>query len=133
VHRGEQTQLLRGRLRVRSTLIKARTSSINTVRGLLRSFGYRLPRAEAEYFIARLQGLDLPPEVAAMVRPLLTLVTELSRQIKALDKEVHQACRQFPAAARLQGIPGVGPVVSLAYLLCLEEPHRFKRSRDTAS
>jgi hypothetical protein len=35
-------------LRVRRTLVNSRTACLNTARGLLRSFGYRLPGQKPE-------------------------------------------------------------------------------------
>ena len=41
--------------------------------------------------------------------------------------------REIPAVERLQQIPGVGPITSLYFVLSIDDPHRFRRSRDVAA
>lgn len=129
-HRSEQTMLVRARLRSRSAIVKARTTSINTVRGLLRSFGYKVARCAAENFTSVLRRMELTEEVTEMVKPLITNIDQLTGAILSLDHEIEQICRVYSETQRLQSIPGVGPIVSLSFMLCLEDATRFKRSRE---
>lgn len=39
----------------------------------------------------------------------------------------HEACRRFMA------IPGVGPVTALSFVTAIDDPQRFRRSRDVAA
>lgn len=128
--REEATQRGRGLLRVRHTRVKARTASVNTVRGLLRSFGYTLPAGGVGQVAERVAAAGLPAELAAMVAPLGALVTHLTTQLAALEAEVEALGATHPAVALLQEIPGVGPLVALAFVLCVEDPQRFARARD---
>jgi hypothetical protein len=54
-HRSEEAQLLRGNLKVRSAMVEARTKWINTVRGLLRSFGYKVGGKAPQTFVDRVE------------------------------------------------------------------------------
>jgi len=40
------------------------------------------------------------------------------------------ALDHYPETRLLRNVPGVGPVTSLAYILTLEDPHRFRKSRE---
>ena len=133
VHRSEETQRLRGMLRVRRILVTNRTACMNTARGLLRSFGYRLPGGKAERLARGLTTGTVPEELCALAAPLIATALELDERIGILDGEVVEAGRSFPEVERLQQVPGIGPLVALAYVLCIEDPSRFRTSRDVAS
>ncbi len=130
--RSELSQRQRGQLRVRRALVEARAGFIVTVRGLLRSFGARVASCRSDRFVARCRATAVPPELAQVVAPLLTAIADLDVRIAAMDSVVEEVGQLYPAVASFQAIPGVGPVVALAFLLSLEDPTRFRRSRDVA-
>lgn len=129
-HRSELTQHNRGVLRVRRTLVNARTACLNTTRGLLRSLGYRLPAKSAKRLAEALADDSIPEELVGMVAPLVTTALELDEKIQAMDEAILEVGQQYPEVERLKTIPGVGPLVALAFVLCIEDPRRFKKSRD---
>lgn len=131
-HRSAETQRQRGVLRARRTLVNARTACTNTARGILRSFGYRTPSRRPDRIAESLAGERIPEELVAVVAPLVQVGCELDERIAALDDEVEAMGRAYPEVALLRGVPGVGPLVALSFVLCLEDPHRFARSRDVA-
>jgi transposase len=65
-HRSEETQRLRGMLRVRRTLVNSRTACLNTARGLLRSFGYRVPGQRPERLARALTTGKVPEELCVI-------------------------------------------------------------------
>lgn len=132
-HRSEETQRLRGMLRVRRTLVNNRTACLNTARGLLRSFGYRTPGQRPERLARALTTGKVPEALCGLVAPLVVTALELDEKVGALDSEVIEAGRAFPEVARFQRVPGIGPLVALSYVLCLEDPNRFPSSRDIPS
>jgi transposase len=131
-HRSAETQRRRGVLRGRRTLVNARTACVNTARGILRSFGYRTPSKKATRLAETLAGDQIPEDLVAVVAPLVQLGCELDETIAALDEEVETMGRAYPEVALLRSVPGVGPLVALSFVLCIEDPHRFARSRDIA-
>ncbi len=47
-----------------------------------------------------------------------------------MDKHIEALIRdQYPEAKVLQQVPGVGPLISLSFILAIGDPHRFKQSR----
>ena len=132
-HRSEETQRLRGMLRVRRTLVNTRTACLNTARGLLRSFGYRVPGQRPERLARALTTGKVPEELCGLVAPLVATALELDEKVQALDGEVADVGRSFPEVARFQQVPGIGPLVALSYVLCIEDPSRFRTSRDIPS
>ena len=132
-HRSEETQRLRGMLRVRRTLVNGRTACLNTARGLLRSFGYRVPGQRPERLARALTTGKVPDELCGLVAPLVATALELDEKIQTLDGEVADVGQSFPEVARFQQVPGIGPLVALSYVLCIEDPSRFRNSRDIPS
>ena len=131
--RSEDGQRLRGRLRVRAALVKSRTALINTVRGLLRSHGYRVGSSTSVRFVERFADAKIPQEMRQMLDPLLEALVTLNTQILDLETELKQLTREDELMTRLQSIPGVGPLVSLAFVGWMDRPDRFKDSRDVGA
>lgn len=125
-HRSQEAQRHLMVLRVRSAVVATRTKLINTVRCSVKSFGERLPSCSAASFHKQ---AELPVELRAALAPLLEIIGDLTEKIRAYDKQIESLCAQYGATELLQGVKGVGPQVSLAFILTLEFHERFKDSR----
>jgi transposase len=66
-------------------------------------------------------------------KDLLFLLEELNKRIEPLDEAVLKAAEENPEARRLMTHPGVGPVVSLFYVLTIGDWQRFPRGKQVAS
>lgn len=129
-HRSEATQCDLAALRSRDAVVRSRTLLINAVRGISKSQGHRLSSCSAECFAQRMVE-EIVPELSAALSPMLETIAQLTEQIRAYDLWIRQQVEQaYPAATCLQQVPGVGPVTSLAFILTLERPQRFAKSRD---
>ncbi len=133
VHRSEEAQLLRSRLTVRRALVQARTGWINTVRGLLRAFGYTVPGRNAGGFDRRVSQLSLPREMREAIAPLLGQLDQVSGEIKRCDEELERLAAGMPEVAHLQSIPGVGLLTALYFVLTIDDPTRFRCGRQVAA
>ena len=80
-----------------------------------------------------LEKLVLEPWTARRRDDLLDLLDTLDRHCQSLDVAVKQAAEAQPEARRLMSHPGVGPVISLAFLLTVGKAERFERSRQLVS
>jgi transposase len=133
VHRGESAQRDLVLLRSRDGLVRARSQLINQVRGFAKSLGTRLPASSAEGFpksVRPVAGTELFPGVETM----LAMVEQLTAEIRRLDREVERLCRErYPETRLLRQVKGVGPITALAFVLTLEDPHRFAHSRSVGS
>jgi transposase len=114
----------------RRSLVESRTKLINRCRGLVKSWGGRLPKCDAEYF-ARRMGPYIPAELEVAVAPLLQTIALLTAQIKEFDTQIEAlAAGKYGEATRhMREVLGIGPITSLAYVLTIREPGRFRRSR----
>jgi transposase len=129
-HRSEQAQMHLMVLRVRAALVEARTRLVNTARGLAKSVGERLPTCDPDQLgVERMKELPAPLQQA--LRPVLQEVESLTEKIHASDVALEQIARtEYPETALLRQVSGVGPLIALTFVLTLEDPHRFHKSRD---
>jgi len=117
-------------VRVRDSLVESRTKLISTVRGMVKTMGARLPGCSSVSF-SRKSADQIPHQVQETLQPLLRLIQTLSEEIKSYDQRIEKlASEKYMHTKLLRQVNGVGPVTSLAYVLTLETPLRFKRSRD---
>ena len=70
---------------------------------------------------------------AAALDPLLETLHELSQRIEALDKDLLELAKFDELPLRLQTVPGVGPIVCLAFIAWMDRPERFGDSRDVGA
>lgn len=132
-HRSEKAQQDLLTVRVRAALVEARTALVNTARGLAKSLGERLPSCDAATLgPARLEAL--PEHLRAPLRPLLEEVAALSARIQELDQTLEQIARsEYPETQLLRQVSGVGPLIALTFILTIDDPARFQKSRDVGA
>ncbi len=117
-------------LRARDALVKSRTELINSVRGLVKSMGARVTGCSSVAFSQK-AAAEIPEEVQETLQPLLRLIAALNDEIKTFDQRIEKlAADKYMHTQLLRQVSGVGPVTALAYVLTLETPLRFARSRD---
>lgn len=128
-HRGATAQADLALLHARDALVRNRTRLINHVRGAVKSLGARLPGCSAAAFAQR-AAAHLPAELAPALEPLLAESARLTALIRGYDRRIEALCaKRYPVTARLRQVRGVGPLTALAFVLTLEDPARFARSR----
>jgi transposase len=129
-HRGVEAREDLILLRARDALVRSRTKLINCVRGLVKSIGDRVPKCSAESFHNHAERA-LPESIRETLFPLVKQIAGLTAQIKEFDcKVAKMANKEYPETALLQQVKGVGDLTSLAYVLTLEKPDRFSKSRE---
>jgi transposase len=104
---------------------------VNAARGLVKSFGERLPKCEADS-LRESHAAELEPAIRAHTERLLRVARQLTEEIAMCDAELEKlsAERYGEETRRLKQVWGVGPITSLAYVLTLDDASRFKHSRD---
>ena len=117
-------------VRVRDSLVESRTRLISTVRGMVKTMGARLAGCSSVSFSDKAAD-QIPHEVRETLQPILRMIQTLSEEIKSYEKRIEKlGSEKYMDTKLLRQVNGVGPVTSLAYVLTLETPQRFKRSRD---
>jgi transposase len=129
-HRSPQAQAHLAVLRSRDALVRSRTLLINHARDIVKSTGARLPSCSANSFACKVAA-DIPDPLRPALDPILEIIASLTQQIKSYDQKVETLCSEiYPETKLLRAVSGVGPLTSLGYILTLEHPDRFHKSRD---
>ena len=132
-HRGLTTQRHRAVLTARQQLVRTRTALVSHCRSTVKIFGERLPSCTTKAF-HRVAPAHVPEHLLCVLAPVFAVLELLTDQIRRIDGQVDRLCREvYPETERLTQVPGVGPLSALCYVLTLEDPSRFARSRDVGA
>jgi transposase len=124
---------VRQQLIVRDLLVRSRTRAIAMTGALVRAEGLRIRGGAPEQFLARLDGLALPPALHATLSATRALVTTLDVEIRQADEAIHQIAVHDPVVARLISAPGIGPVTAAAFVATLDRADRFAGAHQVES
>jgi len=129
-HRSAQAQLHLTEIRARAVLVSARTALVNAARGLVKSYGERLRKCGTQQF-SRETTKGLSTGLREALDPLLQEIESLNDRIKEYDRRIEKMAKQtYPETALLKQVKGVGDIIATAYVLTIEDPQRFRKSRD---
>jgi transposase len=129
-HRSAEAQADLSLIRARAGLVRARTGLVNTARGLAKSYGQRLRGCNVRNMNPG-KAQSLSPELQRALEPLLSAIEGLSERIREYNERIEALAQEsYPQVALLKQIKGVGTLIALTFLLTLEDPHRFRKSRD---
>ena len=131
-----EQQALTSLHRLRSAYVADRTSRINTVRGILREFGYALPKG-AKTFVERARtALDderLPLDLRDELRLALDEIDGLREKARAITARIERLGDDLPEVAFLRTVPGIGVLTATALAAFVGQPERFPSARHFAS
>lgn len=126
-HRTEDTQHALVQIRARASLVEARTKLVNSVRGLVKATGHRLPRCATDRF-GKLTDL-IPEEIREALSPIMQSIQSMTDQIRLYDKEIERCAKEDPNTQGMRQIAGVSFLTALTFVLTLEDPTRFANAR----
>src|SRR5262249_24420578 len=103
----------------------------SSLRGILRGFGVKVGKTTERSFPGRSRELVAEhPNLQHMAQALLSVREVLLREFKMFEKQVRAMARASVDAKLLMSTPGVGPIVSLSYAAGIDDPSRFKASKE---
>lgn len=125
---------IRSLIAARKKLVGQRVTIDNQIRGLVVVFGVRLPRALSPAFKdAALKVSDGVPGLHAALCGLFAAREAILKAVAAIDADMKRMARASTVCARLMTVPGVGPITALAFAAAIDDPRRFRRSRDVGA
>jgi transposase len=128
-HRGEGSQAHMALIRSREALVSSRTQLVNHVRGTVKSFGHRLPKCPARSFHKRASE-HIPEALRPALGPVLEQIGSLTERIRQYDRKLEAICQEhYPETDLLRQVEGIGPLTALTFVLTVEDPYRFEKSR----
>ncbi len=132
-HRGEDSQAHLALIRSRQALVSCRTQLVNHVRGAVKSFGARLPKCPARSFHKRAPE-HIPEALLPALGPVLEQIGSLTERIRDCERRLETISEErYPETELLRQVEGIGPLTALTFVLTLEDPHRFEKSRSVGA
>ena len=132
-HRSRETQLHRALLSSRDGLVRARVQLVNQARGLVKPLGLRLPKCTTDGFARRVREQGLSQAFPGM-QTLVEMIDQLTQHIRVLDRQIEEVGQtHYRETALLRQVSGVGSLTALAFVLTIEDPDRFARSRSVGA
>lgn len=132
-HRSQAAYNDRCILIARDRLVGCRTKLINSIRGMVKTTGARLPGSSSTSFHNKMAA-HIPAELRPALAPLLKTLAVLHVQIAKYDRLLEMKLeRDHPAAKHLTQVDSVGTITALDFILTLDDPRRFPRSRSVGS
>ncbi len=110
-------------------MVGCRTQLVNHVRGAVKSFGSRLPKCPAVSFHKN-AAEHIPEALWPALGPLLETIGSLTERIREYDRQLETISKEhYPQTDLLCQVEGVGTLTALTFVLTLEDPYRFEKSR----
>jgi transposase len=132
-HRGEESQAHMALIRSRQALVGCRTQLVNHVRGAVKSFGARLPKCPARSFHKNASE-HIPEALSPALGPILEQIGSLTEHIRQYDRKLEAISKEhYPETDLLRQVEGIGPLTALCFVLTLEDPYRFEKSRSVGA
>lgn len=128
-HRSSQAQADLATIKSRDMLVKSRTQLISHARGIVKANGDRLPKCSSAGFAKRCEGL-VPSELRPALEFVFKTISNLSEQIQEIEHHIEQlSIERYPETQYLRQFSGVGPITALSFVLAIDDPGRFTKSR----
>lgn len=101
------------------------------IRGVLRGFGLKVGSISRGRFEMRIRELVAgEPILETMIDAMLGARAALETEFKRLHRALLGIVRDDPICRQLMSVPGVGAIVAITFKSGVDDPTRFKRSRD---
>ena len=94
-------------------------------------FGVLLPRALSPAF--KDAALKVSDGVSGLHAALSGLFAAREAMLSAIAADMKKMARASKVCSRLMTVLGAGPITSLAFAAAIDDPARFKRSRDVGA
>ncbi len=130
--KSEEVQALRALVGGRKYLVTTRLGLENHIRGTLKTLGIKIGSVTTAAYAAKVTAAVAPKDelFKQVILSMLNARDDLLAQQKALDKRCAAIARASDVCTRLMTVPGVGVITALTFRAEIDDPLRFKKSRD---
>jgi len=130
--KSDDGQALRALVAGRKQLVTLRLAMENHIRGTLKTFGIKLGTVTTAAFDGKVRTAvaERDARLQAAMTALLDARAGLLAQQRSLDKRCIAIARSDAVCQRLMTVPGVGVITALSFQAEIDDPLRFRKSRD---
>lgn len=117
------------------TLVQSKLHDIEmSLRGTLRGFGLKVGKTTPTRFAGRIEELVVGNATLQVIaESLLSAHAVLLREFNRFEKRLRLVAREDEDARLLMTAPGVGAIISLTYAAGIDDPARFKASKQAGA
>src|ERR1700761_2125510 len=106
----------------------------NSLRGILRGFGLKVGKAPPREFAGRIEELVAGhPRLEGIAQALLAVRAVLRKEFAAFERQTRKTAQTDARTRLLMSTPAVGPIVALTYVSAIDDPSRFKSSKQAGA
>jgi transposase len=99
----------------------------------VKSFGASLPKCPARSFHKRASE-HIPEALLPALGPILEQIGSLTERIRDYERKLEAISKEhYPETELLRQVEGVGGLTALTFVLTLEDPYRFEKSRSVGA
>jgi transposase len=92
-----------------------------------------LPKCPARSFHKRASE-HIPEALWPALEPILEQIASLTERIRQYDRKLETICKErYPETELLRQVEGIGTLTALTFVLTVEDPHRFEKSRSVGA
>jgi transposase len=92
-----------------------------------------LPKCPARSFHKRAKE-HIPEALMPALGPILEQIGSLTERIREYDRKLEEISLElYPETELLRQVEGIGPLTALTFVLTLEDPYRFEKSRSAGA
>jgi len=109
-------------------------SKLHDVENSLRGFGLKVGKTTELGFAGRIEELvSGHPHLEMIARALLAVHAVLRKEFATFEKQTRKLARSDTRTRLLMSTPAVGPIVALTYASAIDDPGRFKSSKQVGA
>ena len=121
-------------IKSRTMLVEARMTFKNAMRGLLKTYGYRLGEVAHQKFPTKVRDItNIPDHAFSGIQALLKSYEAIHEEIIMIEKKLNKIAREDEEVKRLMTTPGVGAIMALSYKADIGDPSRFQNSQNVGA
>jgi transposase len=106
----------------------------NSLRGILRGFGLKVGKTTELGFAGRIEELVVShPHLQVIAKALLAVREVLQKEFAAFQKQTRRMAKSDSRTRLLMSTPAVGPIIALTYANAIDDPGRFKSSKQAGA
>ena len=125
------SQEMRAILSARKSLQQGIINIELSIRGVLRNFGLKVGKVSKGDYEERIRELAQGnPTLELTTSRLLEAREALRTQFSDIDNQTMRIAKRDPVCQQMMTVPGVGPVVALTVKSAIDDPDRFRRSKE---
>jgi len=132
-HRCLEEQLDLTVIRLRESLVQARTKISNCIKGMLKTTGVMLEKSIEPQYLPKQLPLHISSDMLKMFEPMLIAISAMNEQIRTYEKKIDDLCLKYPECGQFMKVRGIGPITALTFRLTISDPNRLIRTRDVGA